>query len=132
LQGRALESILHHFKVRGGPSPRNTGLGERAGVSNLELVKTLLSILRELGHPQATEKLISFVKDRPGHDSRYAIDGSKIELELGWRAQETIGTGLRQTVEWYLKNGDWVRSVQDDGQKAWMQANYQERPSQTA
>ena len=60
--------------------------GGRAEVSNLELVKTLLSILRELGHPQATEKLISFVKDRPGHDWRYAIDVTKSERELGWKA----------------------------------------------
>ena len=91
--------------------------GGRAEVSNLELVKNLLSILRELGHPQATEKLISFVKDRPGHDWRYAIDGSNSERELGWRPQETIGTGLRGTVEWYLQNSDWIRFVQDNGHK---------------
>ena len=101
--------------------------GGRAEVSNLELVKTLLSILRELDHLQATEKLISFVKDRPGHDWRYAIDGTKSERELGWRPRETIGTGLRRTVEWYLKNDDWTRSVQDDGHKEWMRANYQVR-----
>jgi dTDP-glucose 4,6-dehydratase len=62
-------------------------------------------------------------KDRPGHDWRQAIDGSKSERELGWRPQEVIGTGLRRTVDWYLKNRDWIRSVQDDGHKAWMQAN---------
>jgi dTDP-glucose 4,6-dehydratase len=78
--------------------------GGRAEVSNLDLVKNLLSILRELEHLQATEKSISFVKDRPGHDWHYAIDGTKSERELGWRPRETIGTGLRRTVEWYLKN----------------------------
>ena len=91
--------------------------GGRAEVSNLELVKTLLSVLRELGYPQATEKLISFVKDRPGHDWRYAINGYKSERELGWRPRDTIGTGLRRTVEWYLKNGGWIQSVQDDAHK---------------
>jgi dTDP-D-glucose 4,6-dehydratase len=81
------------------------------------LVKTLLSILKDLGHLEAAKKLIPFVKDRPGHDWWYAIDGSKSERELGWQPQETIGTGLRRSVEWYLKNGDWMRYVQDDGHK---------------
>ena len=94
-------------------------------------MKNLLSILRELGHPQATEKLISFVKDRPGHDWRYAIDGSKSERELGWRPQETIGTGLLRTVEWYLKNGDGIRTLQDDERKEWMQTNDQARSAKT-
>jgi len=111
---------------RGKPG-ESYNFGGRAEVSNLELVKVLLSLLRELGHPQATEGLISFVKDRPGHDWRYAIDGTKSERELGWRPRETIGTGLRRTVEWYLKNDDWTQSVQDDGHKEWMRANYQAR-----
>jgi len=92
---------------RGKPG-ESYNFGGRAEVSNLELVKTLLSILRELGHPQAMEKLISFVKDRPGHDWRYAIDGTKSERELGWRPAETIRTGLRRTVEWYLKNEPYL------------------------
>jgi dTDP-glucose 4,6-dehydratase len=85
--------------------------GGRAEVSNLELVKSLLSVLREPGHPQASENLISFVKDRPGHDWRHAMDGSKSERELCWRPRETIGTGLRRTVEWYLNDNYWIRSV---------------------
>jgi len=59
------------------------------------------------------DELIRFVKDRPGHDLRYAIDASKIERELGWVPQETFETGLRKTVQWYLDNLDWCRRVQD-------------------
>ena len=60
-------------------------------------------------HPQGAphDRLISFVTDRPGHDHRYAIDASKLETELGWKAQETFDTGIRKTVEWYLANEAW-------------------------
>lgn len=83
---------------------------------NIEVVKTICNILDEL-KPQANgqkyESLIKFVKDRPGHDLRYAIDAAKIEKELGWTPQETFETGIRKTVEWYLNNLDWSRRVQD-------------------
>ena len=83
---------------------------------NIEVVKTICKILDEL-KPQSTgqkyETLITFVKDRPGHDLRYAIDAAKIEKELGWTPQETFETGIRKTVEWYLNNLDWSRRVQD-------------------
>ena len=83
---------------------------------NIEVVKTICKILDEL-RPQANaqryESLITFVKDRPGHDLRYAIDAAKIERELGWKPQETFETGIRKTVEWYLNNLDWCRRVQD-------------------
>ena len=59
------------------------------------------------------EELITFVKDRPGHDVRYAIDASKIERELGWRPQETFDSGLRKTVKWYLDNEAWWKAVLD-------------------
>ena len=83
---------------------------------NIEVVKTICKILDEL-KPQSTgqkyETLITFVKDRPGHDLRYAIDAAKIEKELGWTPQETFETGIRKTVAWYLNNLDWCRRVQD-------------------
>ena len=83
---------------------------------NIEVVKTICRILDEL-RPQANaqpyESLITFVKDRPGHDLRYAIDAAKIERELGWKPQETFETGIRKTVEWYLNNLEWCRRVQD-------------------
>lgn len=83
---------------------------------NIEVVKTICKILDEL-KPQANgqtyESLITFVKDRPGHDLRYAIDATKIQNELGWTPTETFDTGIRKTVEWYLNNLDWCRRVQD-------------------
>ena len=85
---------------------------------NIEVVHTLCELLEEL-HPAKPagvgnyKDLITFVKDRPGHDLRYAIDASKIERELGWKPQETFETGLRKTVLWYLENRDWWRRVLD-------------------
>ena len=78
------------------------------------MVHTLCEILQEL-QPKASryQDLITYVKDRPGHDVRYAIDASKIEKELGWVPQETFETGLRKTVEWYLNNQNWWQRVLD-------------------
>ncbi|MFV5490459.1 dTDP-glucose 4,6-dehydratase [Acinetobacter sp. ASP199] len=83
---------------------------------NIEVVKTICTILDELkpkADGQLYESLITFVKDRPGHDLRYAIDASKIKKELNWSPQETFETGIRKTVEWYLNNLEWCRRVQD-------------------
>lgn len=83
---------------------------------NIEVIKTICKILDELkpqANGQAYESLITFVKDRPGHDLRYAIDATKIQNELGWTPMETFETGIRKTVEWYLNNLDWCRRVQD-------------------
>ena len=83
---------------------------------NIEVVKTICKILDELkpqANGQAYESLITFVKDRPGHDLRYAIDATKIQNELGWTPTETFETGIRKTVEWYLNNLDWCHRVQD-------------------
>ncbi|MCH4809907.1 dTDP-glucose 4,6-dehydratase [Halomonas neptunia] len=83
--------------------------------TNLEVVETICDLLQEQrpleeGHYR---DLITFVKDRPGHDLRYAIDAGKIERELGWRPEETFETGLRKTVQWYLANEKWWKRVQD-------------------
>lgn len=83
---------------------------------NIEVVKTICKILDELkpqANGQAYESLITFVKDRPGHDLRYAIDATKIQNELGWTPAETFETGIRKTVDWYLNNLDWCHRVQD-------------------
>ena len=86
--------------------------------TNIEVVKTLCQLLEELApnKPAGIEHygdLITYVKDRPGHDVRYAIDASKIERELGWKPQETFETGLRKTVQWYLSNQPWWQAIQD-------------------
>ena len=88
---------------------------------NIDVVKTICSILDELvslkpsnlNASASYQSLITFVKDRPGHDIRYAIDASKIEKELGWNPKETFETGLRKTVQWYLENSKWCKRVQD-------------------
>jgi dTDP-glucose 4,6-dehydratase len=84
--------------------------------TNLEVVQTICDLLEELApeKPSGIDKyrdLITFVKDRPGHDARYAIDASKIERELGWVPEETFETGLRKTVQWYLANAPWWERV---------------------
>ncbi|EGR0084681.1 dTDP-glucose 4,6-dehydratase [Vibrio vulnificus] len=86
--------------------------------ANIEVVKTICSLLEELvpNKPQGVAQyleLITYVKDRPGHDVRYAIDASKIERELGWKPQETFESGIRKTVEWYLDNQEWWSRVLD-------------------
>jgi dTDP-glucose 4,6-dehydratase len=83
---------------------------------NIDVVKTICTLLEELVpiKPQgvnAYQDLITYVKDRPGHDVRYAIDASKIANELGWQPEETFETGMRKTVQWYLDNQDWWKRV---------------------
>jgi len=94
---------------------------------NLEVVKTICKILDEL-KPRVDGKSyaeqITFVKDRPGHDRRYAIDASKVERELGWRPAETFDTGIRKTVEWYLNNPVWVEGVVSGSYRDWLQKQY--------
>jgi dTDP-glucose 4,6-dehydratase len=112
--------------------------------SNLEIVHTVCALLDELapapsrgprgvfsaatGQPvQRYAELITHVKDRPGHDRRYAIDARKIERELGWRPAETFDTGIRKTVQWYLAHGDWVARVQSGAYRDWVARNYSQR-----
>ena len=97
--------------------------------ANLEIVHTVCALLDELRPDPAGphRRLISHVKDRPGHDRRYAIDARKIERELGWRPAETFETGIRKTVQWYLDHADWVANVQSGGYRDWVAANYSAR-----
>ena len=101
-------------------------IGGRNEKTNLEVVQTICAILDEL-RPKSggsyTDQ-ITFVKDRPGHDRRYAIDASKIEHELGWSPSETFETGIRKTVQWYLENTLWVDGVQSGSYRAWIDKQY--------
>ncbi len=86
--------------------------------TNIDVVRTICRLMDELAPDAAIgprEKLISFVKDRPGHDLRYAIDAGKIQAELGWTPQEDFDTGLKKTVHWYLDNRDWWQRVREGG-----------------
>ena len=101
-------------------------IGGGAERTNLGVVETLCDILGEL-RPRSAGRyhdLVTFVKDRPGHDRRYAMDTSKIEAELGWHPGESLESGLRKTVRWYLDNADWVASVQTGAYRTWVETNY--------
>ncbi|MCW7538923.1 dTDP-glucose 4,6-dehydratase [Aquabacterium sp. A7-Y] len=94
--------------------------------TNLEIVHTVCDLLDELRPDPAGpyRRLVTFVKDRPGHDRRYAIDARKIERELGWRPAETFETGIRKTVQWYLDHPDWVAEVQSGAYRQWLATQY--------
>jgi dTDP-glucose 4,6-dehydratase len=95
--------------------------------TNLDVVRTLCNILDEL-QPRADgasySEQLTFVKDRPGHDRRYAIDARKLERELGWKPSETFESGIRKTVKWYLDNQDWVENVTSGHYREWVEAQY--------
>jgi dTDP-glucose 4,6-dehydratase len=97
--------------------------------TNLEIVHTICAMLDELRPDRAGpyRRLISHVKDRPGHDRRYAIDARKVERELGWRPAETFDSGIRKTVQWYLDHPDWVANVQSGAYRDWLATNYSAR-----
>lgn len=107
-------------------------IGGRNEKANLDVVTTLCAMLDELrqrADGKSYREQIVFVKDRPGHDRRYAIDAKKIEQELGWRPAETFESGIRKTVEWYLNSQAWVRDVQSGHYLKWIEQNYGNRIS---
>ena len=100
------------------------GWNEKA---NLDVVHTLCTLLDELspradGQPYKNQ--ITFVKDRPGHDQRYAIDASRLERELGWKPAETFESGIRKTVQWYLANQAWVANITSGAYRDWVNTQY--------
>jgi dTDP-glucose 4,6-dehydratase len=113
--------------LEGGRPGETYNIGGWNEKANLDVVRTLCATLDEL-RPRADGKSyaeqIAFVKDRPGHDRRYAIDASKIEKELGWKPVETFETGIRKTVQWYLDNQEWVQNVTSGAYREWMQRQY--------
>ena len=119
---RAIARVLEAGKV--GETYNIGGWNEKP---NLEVVNTLCAVLDELkpradGKPYAEQ--ITYVKDRPGHDRRYAIDARKIERDLGWKPQETFETGIRKTVQWYLDNQAWVEGVTSGSYRQWVGKQY--------
>ena len=100
-------------------------IGGRQEMSNLEVVRQICAALDDLkpaAKPYAS--LITFVKDRPGHDRRYAMDIAKIERELGWQPRETFAGGLRKTIQWYLDNPEWVEHVTSGSYREWINLQY--------
>jgi dTDP-glucose 4,6-dehydratase len=112
----AIDLIIHH-----GREGEVYNIGGRNERSNLEVVKT---ILKELGKP---EELITFVKDRPGHDLRYAIDPTKIKNELGWEPKTSFEEGIKRTIKWYLDNRDWWEEIISGEYKDYYERMYSNR-----
>ncbi len=102
---QALDTVIHK-----GKAGETYNIGGNNEVKNIDLVRMLCELMDELATDlpvKPAQNLITFVKDRPGHDRRYAIDASKIRTELGWQPQETVEGGLRKTIQWYLDHRDW-------------------------
>lgn len=120
----AIDAIFHRGRI--GESYNVGGLNEW---TNIKLVKFLCQLMdKKLNRNSgSSEKLISFVGDRAGHDKRYAIDASKLERELGWKPSITFEEGLEKTVDWYLENQDWVQKVTSGEYQKYYQKMYTER-----
>jgi dTDP-glucose 4,6-dehydratase len=118
---RAIDTVYHNG--RAGETYNIGGFNEW---QNVELVKLLCKLMDEkLGRPPGTaDKLITYVKDRPGHDRRYAIDATKIERELGWRPSVTFEEGLSKTIDWYLQNDEWLQHVTSGAYQHYYEQQY--------
>jgi dTDP-glucose 4,6-dehydratase len=118
----AISMVLSKGKVGG-----VYNIGGRCEKPNMEIVKTVCGLLDEMCSSSIFAphySLITFVKDRPGHDRRYAIDCCKIENELGWAPKETFESGLIKTIQWYLDNAEWVESIQTGVYRDWIDRQY--------
>jgi dTDP-glucose 4,6-dehydratase len=113
--------------LAGGRPGETYNVGGRAEMTNLAVVKTLCALLDKL-HPGSPvtphEKLVTYVKDRPGHDRRYAMNAGKLERELGWRPAESFESGIEKTVRWYLDNTAWASRVTSGAYRDWVAQHY--------
>ncbi len=121
----ALKLVIERGKV--GETYNIGGCCEK---TNIEVVKLICTMLDQL-YPNSPhiphESLIKFVKDRPGHDRRYAMDISKIEKEMGWKPKKTLDAGLKKTIQWYIDNPEWIKSIKTDTYRKWIEKNYKKR-----
>jgi len=120
----AIDTIFHR-----GVNGETYNIGGHNEWKNIDLVKLLCAVMdRKLGRAEGTsEQLITYVKDRAGHDLRYAIDASKIERELGWRPSITFEEGLERTVDWYLANTEWLDHVTSGAYRDYYENQYTAR-----
>jgi len=121
----AIRLVLETGKV--GETYNIGGWNEKANIDIVKLICQQLDALQPRDDGQSYAALITFVKDRPGHDRRYAIDARKVERELGWKPEETFETGIVKTIRWYLDNGAWVENVQTGAYREWLASNYGSR-----
>jgi dTDP-glucose 4,6-dehydratase len=127
----AIYQVLQHGKVG-----QTYNIGGNNELANITVVEQICQILDNLV-PKSNfrySSLITYIKDRPGHDRRYAVDCSKIKDELGWEPQENFTSGLIKTIQWYLEKRTWIEQIQSGNYQNWIQQNYQDRttlPSNT-
>ncbi len=112
-----------------GVSGETYNIGGNSERTNLEVVHSICrAVAEELGRPfEDLLGQITYVKDRPGHDFRYAIDASKIQADLGWSPKESFESGLKKTVQWYLQNPEWIAQVRSGEYRQWIEQNYTQR-----
>jgi len=110
--------------LAGGRPGETYNVGGNAEMKNLDVVHTLCAILAELVPGRDYAALVTYVRDRPGHDRRYAIDARKIRRELGWSPAETFASGMRRTVQWYLDHARWLDAVTSKEYQKWISLNY--------
>jgi dTDP-glucose 4,6-dehydratase len=112
--------------LRGGKPGETYNIGGWNEKPNLEIVKTICTLVDQMAPRAGVSRLdlITFVKDRPGHDRRYAMDARKIDHELRWKPKETFESGIRKTVRWYLENEEWVRNVTSGSYRQWVATHY--------
>lgn len=118
---KAIDLIFHN-----GIAGETYNVGGNCEKTNLEIISELLKN-SALGNTTKLEEVIEFVKDRAGHDLRYAIDTTKIEKELGWKPEETFESGMKKTFEWYMSNKEWMDHVTSGEYKNWLTVNYKDR-----
>lgn len=119
---RAIRAVLSHGRVG-----ETYNIGGRSEKNNLEIIAAVCKLLDDMrpNDPAVPHnQLVTFVKDRPGHDRRYAMDTRKIERELNWHPLETFESGIQKTVRWYLEHEDWIRDVTSGSYRQWMAKNY--------
>ena len=118
---RGIDTVFHK-----GKAGETYNIGARYELTNLELVEKIAEIMTRQNGVESYKELIKFVKDRPGHDCRYAIDPSKIEQDLGWKTEFSFETALEKTVGWYLDNSRWLESSLDEEFQKYYKRQYSE------
>ena len=113
--------------MKHGKKGETYNIGGDNGMENIKVVEMVCDILGEIqdgDDNRLRRELITFVKDRPGHDRRYAIDFAKLKRELGWVPEESFETGIRITIQWYLDNREWITRVKTGEYQSWIKEHY--------